>query len=214
MVGSFSINDNLLISGKGVFDIKLHLREEQSRLKTISREIHEMKEVLEEIIRTYQITEYKLSGNIKGLKILGEYAEDLMSDVGYNIGNFFEDLTDRSEENNENVVFRIEDENTRNGFSEDYRNVLQRIYEEVPAEYQVARDVYDKYSKDVVVADFNTVDKNGNSSPYHQGGKLYLNTNADINNLRGDDTREIEKMKELMPETYEIYMNMLQDVTK
>lgn len=183
-----SVYNNLSLSGKGTSNIKKILKEQIDHIKELSRKMHDMKEILEDVIRCYSITEAKLSGDLEGLKVLGEYLEDYFSDIFYDAANQWKDWKDSYKERKENVVGRISDKDTREGFSEDYKDVLQQIYEDVPQEYEDARNLYDKYSRDVVVADFNTVDEKGKASPYHSGGELHLNTNADLSNPRGDGT--------------------------
>lgn len=183
-----NVSDHLTVSGKGTSELKSCLKEESTQLKKLIRTTHEMKEALEEVVRIYGATEAKLSGSREGIKIFGEKVEDFFSDLVNKIEDSFEDWNEKVKENSKNVVSRIKDKDTREGFSEAYQATLQQVYEDVPVEYQDAKTLYDKYSNDVVVEEFNTVDKNGNSSPYHSNGKLYLNTNADLNNKRGDGT--------------------------
>lgn len=183
-----SVYNNLSLSGKGTSNIKKFLKEQIEHIKELSRKIHDMKEILEDVIRCYSITEAKLSGDIEGLKILGEYLEDYFSDIFYDAANQWKDWKDNYKERKENVVGRISDKDTREGFSEDYKDVLQQIYEDVPQEYEDTRNLYDKYSRDVVVADFNTVDANGKAKAYQSGGELHINTNADLSNPRGAGT--------------------------
>lgn len=182
------VQEHLTISGKGTYEFKGSLKEQSANIKKLSRSTHTMKESLEEIVRVYGGTEAKLSGSVEGVKILAESVEDIVSDIANNIRDTLKDWIEESKENRSSVVFRIKDDNTRNGFSEDYRNVLQELYEDVPSEYGDTKKLYDRYSKEVVVAAFNKVDENGKASPYHSNGKLYLNTNADLMNKRGNGT--------------------------
>lgn len=183
-----SIRNHLLVSGRGVSGVKKSLGAEKDQLRDIGQEIYRMKEGLETIVREYRLAELKISGNPGKLKLFGEYAQDFISDMIEGVRDYFEDLKEECRERESNVVFRIKDEETRNGFNESYREILQRLYDEVPAEYRDARSVYDKYSRDVVVADFHAEDDDGEPTAYHRGGKLYINSHADVDNKRGNGT--------------------------
>lgn len=177
-----NIYDNIALAGEGTHDVKVRIKEISEDMKVTAQNVYELKEVLEQIIRMYSITEGKLSGDVGTLKIFGECVEDFFLDMFKKLEQLKNDWVERIKENNSNVVNRIKDENTRNGFSEEYQAILQRIYDDVPEEYKDAKELYDKYSREVVVADFYS------DSSYHSKGELHLSMEQDINNERGNGT--------------------------
>lgn len=174
--------ENLAISGKGTAVIKQQLSESSAKLKQLVRSTHEIKEGLEEIIRLYGFTETKLAKDTSILKYIGDYIVDIYSDFYDDCKERFEDWVDDHKKQQENIIFRIHDKETREGFSEEYQELLQQIYLDVPSEYEDARKLYDKYSRELIVADFNE------DNPYHSGGELHISTEKDLNNARGDGT--------------------------
>lgn len=173
---------NLTISGKGTSVIKQQLSETSAKLKQLVKSTHEIKEGLEEIIRLYGFTETKIAKDTSILKYIGDYISDVYNDFLDDCKERFEDWIDDYKKQQENIIFRIHDKETREGFSEEYQKLLQQIYLDVPSEYEDARKLYDKYSRNLIVADFNE------DSPYHSGGELHISTEKDLNNARGNGT--------------------------
>lgn len=182
------VRNGLLASGKGVSALKQELKNITTDLKQIERTAHQIKEGLEDIIRLYGITESSIIKNTDIFKYLKDYTADFFFDIVEEFKNKYEDFHDNYKDRQESIVLRIYDKNTREGFREEYREALQRIYDEVPAEYIAARVLYDKHAKELIVSDFNTVDGNGKGAAYTSRGKLYINTDNDLNNKRGDGT--------------------------
>ena len=174
---------NTISIGSGTHEIKNQLSTQIEEIKREADSVHQLKEVLEDVIRLYEFTEAAISGEyVKMLAISGDKALDALTDRGKEILDAIDVWVDSVHKKNENVVDRIKDEGTRKGFDSNYQERLQQLYDDVPPEYQSAKNLYDKYSKDVQVADFNT------SKSYHSNGKLYINSNGDMNNDRGDGT--------------------------
>ena len=174
---------NTISIGSGTHEIKNQLSTQIEEIKREADSVYRLKEVLEDVIRLYEFTEAAISGEyVKMLAISGDKALDALTDRGKEILDAIDDWVDSVHKKNENVVDRIKDEGTRKGFDSNYQERLQQLYDDVPPEYQSAKNLYDKYSKDVQVADFNT------SKSYHSNGKLYINSNGDMNNDRGDGT--------------------------
>lgn len=180
---------NGLSLGSGTHGIKNALNGYIDELEEQSDSIYQMKEALEDIIRLYTLTDAIVAkDNLKILSVIGDKGLDFIQDGFHGLGEFFEDWMTKTSRENDNVLNRIDDDKTREDFPEDYKDVLYELYDDVPLEYMDARLLYDKYAEDVVVETFNSVDSSGDSSPYHQDGKLYLNSTADLSNPRGDGT--------------------------
>jgi DNA-binding ferritin-like protein (Dps family) len=173
---------NFTVSGKGAAAIKQQLGESSDNLKQLVKSVHEIKEGLEEIIRLYGFTESKIAKDASILKYIGDYISDVCSDLLDDCKEAFDDWLDAYKKRQENIISRIRDKETREGFSDEYQELLQQIYFDVPTEYEDARRLYDKYSRDLVVVDF---DEN---SPFHSGGELHISTEKDLNNPRGNGT--------------------------
>lgn len=173
---------NLLISGKGTSVIKQKLGDSSDELRQLGKSAHELKEGLEEIIRLYSFTEAKIAKDISILKYIGDYISDVHNDFFDDWKERFEDWIYDYKKQQENIIFRIHDKETREGFNKEYQELLQQIYLDVPSEYEDAKRLYDKYSKDLIVVDFNE------DSPYHNKGELHISTEKDLNNNRGNGT--------------------------
>ncbi|MCR4690761.1 MAG: hypothetical protein K5739_05430 [Lachnospiraceae bacterium] len=169
--------------GSGTHEIKALLAEEIERIDKQAEAVHQLKETLEDVIRLYEMAEATISGNyIEKLLVNVDKAVDNITDLSKENQDILREWIESNREKNASVVDRIEDEETRKGFSDDYRDTLQKHYDDVPPEYRNTRDLYDKYSKDVKVADFNA------PGSKHNSGKLYLDSSADMSNKRGNGT--------------------------
>ncbi len=182
-----NVHDNISI-GAGTSKIKRSLQIEQDELKNLARKIHMMKELLEDIYRLYVLTEGLLAKDVDLLELIKEYINDGVSDIINDKVDDFEDWLEKLKKRKESIVFRIDDKTTREGLSGSYGDKLQEIYDDVRPEYEDTKKLYDKYSEDVVIEDFNTLNEDGKPNPRHSNGKIYINENADMNNPRGDGT--------------------------
>lgn len=181
------VRNDLQVMGEGTHDIKFVLDKQINAVKKEADSIHEMKEVLEDIVRVYILFEAMATNNVVDIvSLFFDKMYDFIFDREKNVEDILRKLSEIY--NKQDIFWRIKDEDTRNGFSEQYRNILQQIYDDVPSEYSDARKLYDKYSSEVVVIDFNSTDQNGKPTAYHSNGELHINTNEDINNMRGAGT--------------------------
>ena len=57
-----NIYDNIALAGEGTHDVKVRIKEISEDMKVTAQNVYELKEVLEQIIRMYSITEGKLLG--------------------------------------------------------------------------------------------------------------------------------------------------------
>lgn len=167
------VKNNLPILGSGTRQIIMNLNSRIVEIKKEADSAYKLKETLEDVIRLYESTEavlFVMKNMSKGdWDRYSKWADDILK----NLGSF---------------IFQISDKKTRDGFSDDYRKVLQDLYDNVPVEYRDAKALYDKHLKDLKVADFNSVDKYGDPYPHNSDGKVYLNTDADLNNDRKNGT--------------------------
>ena len=166
-----SIRNHLSISGKGTSEVKQQLKKHMETVRKLEREMHDLKEGLEEIVRIYGIHESVLTKDASFIKYISGEIQDFFQDIKDGVVDKYEDWITQKKYNDESVTYRIDDKATREGFTEKYRETLQNIYDDVPGEYLVTRNLYDKYSEDVVVGDFYAVDEYGDVAAYHSNEK-------------------------------------------
>lgn len=183
----YAVSNTLDSMGPGTHELRHSIEKDAESVRNVAKTTHKMKESLEDIIRLYELSEAKVKGDcVQGIAVVVDKVKDIINDGKEMFENALEKGQDKS---NHYVIFNeIEDENTRYGFSSSYKETIQKLYDDVPKEYSDARDLYDKHIKNLKVATFKSEDRDGNSSPYELGGVLYLNEEADLDNLRGDGT--------------------------
>lgn len=183
-----SIRNQLSVSGQGTYALKQQLKEMEEELSRIALSVHNYKECLEDIVRYYGKAEANMGNSSKKLSLILENSIDMLQDSKDWLSNALDKKIDEYNEIKNSLIGDIEDSTTRNGFTEEYRNCLQQHYDDVADEYKDAKALYDKYINGLVMGDFYGIDDEGNSVAYHSGGKIFLNTDDDLSNARGDGT--------------------------
>lgn len=170
--------------GKGTHEIKVRLKSAINDVSSEAKNLHSMKEKLEDILRVYELTEAYLSGDIKTIiKIGGDKFKDILDDGKYSINDVIHHIIDSIRTGDGDIIGRIHDDYTRENMPPEYRERLQEIYDDVPPEYRSARDLYDKYGSGVEIKNYNE-----NGAYYSNGDGIYINAADDMNNARGNGT--------------------------
>lgn len=178
-----AIKKNMPSFGKNTSALLKKIDLQAKRVNEEAHNVYMMKESLEDVLRAYMIKEAMITGDVSALiAVFGDKIIDWVSDKSKEIRDLFEKWRKNSEKTRENILNRIIDDQTRNGFSKEYKEKLQEIYDDVPKEYMDARDLYDKHIKNLKVAEFDA------KGAYHQGGKLHINADDDLINKRGAGT--------------------------
>ncbi|MCQ2499342.1 MAG: hypothetical protein MJ133_10215 [Lachnospiraceae bacterium] len=169
--------------GKNTSALLRRLELEAKSIDEEARNVYKMKESLEDVLRAYMIKEALITGDVSSLiAVFGDKVYDWITDKSKEFKDLLERWKKNSEKTRDNVLNRIRDDETRNGFSDEYKDKLQQLYDDVPKEYLDARDLYDKHIENLKVAEFDA------EKSYQINGEIHVNQEEDLDNPRGAGT--------------------------